>query len=101
MEATRRLEIELPEELADWMRAQIESGRFESDSEAAASALTLMLEQDEEAASDPEMEDWLRNHVVPTYRAWQASGKPGLTVDEVRASLARRRAERQRHHAAE
>ena len=100
MEATRKLEIELPETLADWMRAQVESGRFAGESEAAASALTLMREQDEDAA-DPHVEAWLRDVVVPRYQAWQASGDPGMTVDEVRASLARRRAERQRPDAAE
>lgn len=100
MKATRRLEIELPEELADAVRAQVESGRFASESEAVASALTLMREQDEDAA-DPEVGAWLRDVVVPRYQAWQASGERGMTIDEVRASLARRRAERQRPDAAE
>lgn len=99
-EATQRLEIELPEKLADWVRAQVESGRFASESEAVASALVLM-EDEEPLPADPEVDDWLRSHVVPTYRAWQANGDPGLTVDEVHASLARRRAERQRSDAAE
>jgi putative addiction module CopG family antidote len=99
MEATRRLEIELPDDLAGWASEQVESGRFVDASEAVASALTLMREQDQDAA-DPGVESWLRGDVVPRYRDWQASGEPGLTIDEVRASLARRRAERQRSDAA-
>jgi putative addiction module CopG family antidote len=100
MDATRRMEIELPEELAGWANGQVESGRFADASEAVASALTLMREHDQDAA-DPEVESWLRDHVVPRYRDWRASGEPGLTVDEVRESLARRRTERQRPDAAE
>ena len=34
MDATRRLEIELPEELADFVRANVDSGRYASESEA-------------------------------------------------------------------
>ncbi len=101
MEATRRLEIELPEELADWVCEQVQSGRFESESDAVGCGLTVMREHDEDAADDPETEAWLRDVVVPRYRAWKASGEPGLTIEEAQASLARRRAERQRHHAAE
>lgn len=93
MEATRRLEIELPEAMAGWASGQVESGRFADESEAVASALTLMREQDQDAA-DPKVEAWLRDQVVPRYRDWQASGEPGLKVDEVRESLARRRAQR-------
>ncbi len=99
-EATRRLEIELPEDLADFVRADVASGRFADESEAVASALTLMREQDKEG-EDPQVEAWLRDVVVPRHRAWRASDEPGMTVDEVRASLARRRAERQRPDAAE
>ncbi len=100
MEATRRLEVEVPEELAGWASGQVESGRFADESEAVASASTLMREQDSDG-HDPEVERWLRDVVVPRYDAWQASGEPGMTVEEVRASLARRRMERQRPEAAE
>lgn len=101
MKATRRLEIEVPEELAAWVDGQVAAGRFADVSEAVASALMLMQEQDEDVADDPGTETWLRDVVVPRYRAWKASGEPGLTIEEVEASLARRRAERQRAHAAE
>ena len=100
MEATRRLEIELPEDLAAFVEAEVGTGRFADRSEAVASALTLMREQDEDAA-DPDVETWLREVVVPRYQAWKASGEPAMTVDEVLVSLARRRAERRRADAAE
>ncbi len=94
MEAMRRLEIELPEELAEWAFGQVEAGRFESVSDAVGCGLVTMQDQDADAANDPELEDWLRDEVVPEYRKWKASGEKGLTVDEVRESLARSRAAR-------
>ncbi len=59
-----------------------------------------MREHHEDAADDPEIEAWLRDVVVPRYDAWKASADPGLSTHEVEASLAGRRAERQRAHAA-
>jgi putative addiction module CopG family antidote len=100
MEATRRMEIELPEELAESVSAQVASGRFANESEAVASALMLLRDRDAEE-DDPELDAWLRGEVVPRYEEWKAGGGKGLTVDEVRASLARRRAARRDHDAAE
>lgn len=89
MDATRRLEIELPEELADAVRAQVESGRFASESEAVAAALTLLGEQDEE-----ELEDWVREEITAAYDEWKANPSEVYTVEEVRAHLDQRRKSR-------
>lgn len=86
MDATRRLEIELPEELADALRADVESGRFASESEGVASALTLMREQDEE-----ELEDWVREEIAAAYDEWKANPTEVYTIEEVRAHLNERR----------
>jgi len=99
MDATRRLEVELPESLADGVRARVESGEFADESEVVATGLALLEDRDREA-DDPELEAWLRREVVPAYREWKASGEKGLTADEVRASLARRHSRRD-HDAAE
>jgi antitoxin ParD1/3/4 len=93
MDATRRLEVELPEALAEGIRARVESGEFADESEVVATGLALLDDRDAEG-HDPELEAWLRNDVVPAYEDWKASGEKGLTADEVRASLARRRAAR-------
>jgi Arc/MetJ-type ribon-helix-helix transcriptional regulator len=90
MEATRRLEIELPEALADSVRARVESGEFADESEVLATSLALLEDRDREG-DDPELEAWLRGVVIPAYDEWKASGENGLTVDEVNSSLARRR----------
>jgi antitoxin ParD1/3/4 len=100
MDATRRLEVELPEALADGVRARVESGEFADASEVVATGLALLEDRDRET-DDPELDSWLRHEVVPAYQEWKASGERGLTADEVRASLARRRRSRRDHDAAE
>jgi Arc/MetJ-type ribon-helix-helix transcriptional regulator len=92
MEATRRLEIELPEEMAQWLLEQVDSGRFQSASNAVGCGLTAIREQDEDA--DPEIEAWLKDVVVPRLNALDEGRARTMTVDEVTASLARRRAVR-------
>ncbi len=93
METIRRLEVELPEALADSVRARVESGEFSDESEVVACGLALLADRDAER-DDHELEAWLRDEVVPAYDEWKASGEKGLTADEVRASLARRRSAR-------
>lgn len=93
MDATRRLEIELPESLADSVRSRVESGEFADESEVVATGLALLADRDR-GRDDPELESWLRGEVVPAYQEWKASGEKGLTAEEVRASLAYRRAQR-------
>jgi putative addiction module CopG family antidote len=89
MDATRRLEIELPEEMADALRAHVESGRFASESEAVAAALALMREQDEE-----DLDQGVREEISSAYAAWKASPEDVYTVEEVRAHLDQQRQKR-------
>ncbi|HYW17630.1 MAG TPA: type II toxin-antitoxin system ParD family antitoxin [Allosphingosinicella sp.] len=93
MDGTRRLEVELPEALADAVRARVESGEFADESEVVATGLALLADRDRDG-DDPELESWLHREVVPAYQEWKASGEEGLTAEEVRASLAFRRGER-------
>jgi Arc/MetJ-type ribon-helix-helix transcriptional regulator len=89
MEATRRLEIELPEELAESVSAQVASGRFSSESEAVASALILQREQDED-----ELEDWVREEIAAAYDEWKTNPGAVHTAEEIRAHLEERRRQR-------
>ena len=82
MEATRRMEIELPEELAESVSAQVASGRFANESEAVASALMLLREQDED-----ELEDWVREEIAAGYDEWRANPTGGVPIEEVNARL--------------
>lgn len=89
MDLTRRLEIELPEELADAVEAEVRSGRFASESEAIGAALTLLREQ------DAPLEEWLRTEVVEAYDEWKANPSGGLSLDEVSTYLDEARKRRQ------
>ena len=82
MDATRRLEIELPEEMAEAVRKHVESGRFANESEAVAAALMLLREQDED-----ELEDSVREEVAAAYDEWKADPTGGIPIDEVSARL--------------
>lgn len=90
MEATRRLEIELPEDLADAVRAQVESGRFASESEMVRAGLELLNEQDE--AHDPEIDAQL----AAGYDAWKANPGAVYTLAEVEQHLDELRAQRRK-----
>jgi Arc/MetJ-type ribon-helix-helix transcriptional regulator len=76
------------------------SGRYADASEVIQEALKLFTGQDapledwDVERDHPELKAWLRHEVVPAYEEWKASGEKGMTADEVRASLARRRSAR-------
>ena len=88
MDATRRLEIELPEELADFVRANVESGRYASESEVVLAALALLDEPDE---TDEAVEAWLRETIPARVKALDEGRTRTKSIDEVRKSLRGRR----------
>lgn len=93
MDATKRLAIELPEELAEAVDARIASGRFANASEVVQEGLRLLAEE-EEFETDPALEQWLRTEIVARYDAVKAGRDTGLTVDQVKANLAEARRRR-------
>jgi putative addiction module CopG family antidote len=93
MDATKRLAIELPEELAEAVDARIASGRFANASEVVQEGLRLLAEE-EEFETDPALEQWLRTEIVARYDAVKAGRDTGLTVDQVNANLAEARRRR-------
>jgi antitoxin ParD1/3/4 len=88
MRSTRQMSITLPTEMADLVRAKVESGRYASESEVIREGLRA-LDQRERA-----VEDWLLREVAPAYDALKADAGRGLSVDAVKASLAARRGAR-------
>jgi len=93
MESTRRLAIELPEEMAEAVEARVASGQYASASDVVQEGLRR-LAQDEAPLLDEEMEQWLRTEVVARYDAVMAGREEGLTIEQVRANLAEARARR-------
>lgn len=85
MRTTQQMSITLPNDMAEMVRAKVEAGEYASESEVIRDGLRAL------AARDRAVEKWLRETVVPTAKALQADPNQGLTADQVREHLAKRR----------
>lgn len=86
---TRRLSIELPEELAEIVEVLVSSGGYADASEVIEEALELYT------AREQPLEDWVRTEMAAAYDEWKANPSGGLTIEEVREHLRKAREERQ------
>ncbi len=82
MRTTKQLSITLTHEMAEMVRAKVQSGEYVSESEVVRDGLRAL--QDHERV----LEAWLRNQVAPTYDAMKAAPSRAVSVKKVRASLA-------------
>ncbi len=82
MADSHHLSVTLPDDLADQIRAKVASGRFASESDVVIEALRTLEDREQT------LEQWLRTEVVQAYDAMAADPARGLSLDEVRASLA-------------
>ena len=76
-----KLTIELPEDLADYAQAKVDSGAYGSLDEAVAAGMRELKDYDDG------IELWLREKVIPSHDQWVADGKPVLTEEDVLASV--------------
>lgn len=88
MQSERRLNITLPTAMADDVRARVESGRYESESDVVRDGLSALA--DRERA----VEDWLRGPVMREYEAWKAGTLETTDLDDYAEEVARQRAAR-------
>jgi antitoxin ParD1/3/4 len=88
MEATRRIEIELSEQMAQAIQARVESGEFASASEVVIAGLQRLAERERAE------EAWLRTTISDRAEALENGRMSTKTADELRSSLASRLAER-------
>jgi antitoxin ParD1/3/4 len=88
MEATRRIEIELTEEMAQAIQARVESGEFASASEVVIVGLQRLAERERAE------EAWLRTTISGRAEALENRRMSTKTADELRSSLASRLADR-------
>ena len=81
MRTTKQMSVTLPLEMADMVRARVESGEYASESEVIREGLRAL------AARDRAVEAWLCDEVVSAYDRFAADPSRALTPDEVRAML--------------
>lgn len=94
MESTRRLDIELPEDLADAVEARVSAGEYASVSDMVADGLRALAEREVDPAWDAEVERWLREEVVPTAQRVREGKERLYSPKEVLLELESRRAQR-------
>lgn len=82
MRATQQFSITLTNEMAEMVRARVESGEYASESEVIRDGLRAL--QIRERALDA----WLREQVAPAYDAMKADPSRAVSAAKVRASLA-------------
>ncbi len=82
MTATRKITIEVPEEVALRMEAEVAAGRYANASDVVTTSVRSQLYESRYDGSDPEVERWLVEEVGPTYDAYKADPSRLLTEDE-------------------
>jgi antitoxin ParD1/3/4 len=82
MRTTQQFSITLPNEMAEAVKSKVATGEYATESEVIRDGLRALL------ARDRAVETWLHEQVGPAYDALKADPARGVTIDEVRASLA-------------
>jgi antitoxin ParD1/3/4 len=82
MRTTQQFSITLPNEMAEAVKSKVATGEYATESEVIRDGLRALL------ARDRAVESWLHEHVGPAYDALKAAPARGVTIDDVRASLA-------------
>jgi antitoxin ParD1/3/4 len=88
MRSTRQFSVTLPHEMAADVRAKVASGEYASESEVIRDGLRALQERNRA------VEHWLRNEVVPAFKALKADPSRGSSLEETRTALAKRHAAR-------
>ena len=82
MRTTQQFSITLPNDMADMVKAKVQTGEYASESEVIRDGLRALL------ARERAVEDWLREQVGPAYDALKADPASAVTAEQVRARLA-------------
>ena len=83
MRTTQQMSITLPNEMADAIRTKVRAGEYATESEVIREGLRALLNRDRA------IESWLQSQVVEAYDALKADPSRAVTIDQVRARLAK------------
>lgn len=76
MRTTRQLSITLPNEMADMVRAKVDSGAYASESEVIREGLRSL------EARDAAIDRWLRAEVVPALEEYLEDPSQAISIDQ-------------------
>jgi len=82
MRTTQQMSITLPNELAEAVRAKVNSGEYATESEVIRDGLRTLM------ARDRAVEHWLREQVGPACDALKADPSRAVTAKQIRGRLA-------------
>ena len=82
MTTTRQLSITLSNDMANVVKAKVETGEYASESKVIRDGLRVLI------ARDRAVESWLKDQVTLAYDALKADPSRAVSVDQVRARLA-------------
>lgn len=81
MRSTQQFSVTLSHELAEMVRAKVQSGEYASESEVIREALRVL------ARHERALETWLQQDVAAAYDAMQANPSRAVSIEHVRARL--------------
>ena len=82
MRTTQQLSITLPNEMANTVKAKVQSGEYATESEVIRDGLRALM------ARDRAVENWLHHQVGPAYDALKADPERAVTLGQIRTRLA-------------
>jgi len=85
MRSTQQFSVTLPNEMAALVRAKVASGEYASESEVIRDGLRALN------ARERAVDDWLRQQALPSYDAYRADSSRGIPLEEVRATIGKRK----------
>jgi putative addiction module CopG family antidote len=88
MRTTQQFSITLPHEMANAVKAKVQTGEYATESEVIRDGLRALL------ARDRAVESWLFHQVGPAYDALRADPASAVTPDQIRVRLAAEHAKR-------
>lgn len=85
---SKKLTIELPDELVTYAEGKVAAGEYGTFDEAIAAGVSTLRSEDEA------IDRWVKDEVLPSYRQWISDRKPTRSSDEVFDALETRIRER-------
>ena len=87
MRRTQSLSITLPAEMADRLQSMVASGEFASESEVVQEGLAALFNENHSFQNNAELENWLKEEVVPTLQAIDSGLVETRGLEETRSRL--------------